>query len=31
MAAELVAGTAQLRVISLYAQRSEQLRTGIAG
>ena len=31
MAAELVAGTSQLRLISLYAQRSEQLRTSIAG
>ena len=31
MATELVAGTSQLRLIPLNAQRSEQLRTGIAG
>src|SRR6516162_699843 len=31
MAAELVASTSQLRLISLYPQRSEQLRTVIAG
>src|ERR1700751_2924102 len=31
MAAELVAGTSQFRLISIYAQRSEQFRTGIAG
>src|SRR5271165_6672123 len=31
MAAELVAGTSQLRLISIYAQRSEQFRTGTAG
>jgi hypothetical protein len=29
MAAELVAGTSQLRLISLDAQRFEQLRTGV--
>jgi hypothetical protein len=31
MAAELVAGTSQLRLVPLNAQCSEQLRTGIAG
>ena len=31
MAIELVAGTSQLRFTSLDAQRSEQLRSGIAG
>ena len=31
MAAELVAGTSQFRFISIDAQRSEQLRPGIAG
>ena len=31
MATELVAGTSQLRFIPFDAQRSEQLRTGIAG
>jgi hypothetical protein len=31
MATELVAGTSQLCLFSLYAQRAEQLRTGIAG
>ena len=31
MATELVAGTAQLRLISLDTQRSEQLRTSVAG
>src|ERR1700722_11849989 len=30
MAAELFAGTSQLRLVSLYAQRSKQLRAGIA-
>jgi hypothetical protein len=31
MAPELVTGTSQLHFISLYTQRSEQFRTGIAG
>ena len=31
MAAELVAGTSQLRLIPFNAQGSEQLRTGVAG
>jgi len=31
MAMELVAGTSQLRLISLYAQHLEQLCTSIAG
>src|SRR5271166_1371826 len=31
MAAELVAGALQLRLMPIDAQRSEQLRTGIAG
>jgi hypothetical protein len=31
MAADLVAGSSQLRLIAINAQRSEQLRTGIAG
>jgi hypothetical protein len=31
MAAELVAGTSELRLVSLYAQRSEQFRASIAG
>jgi hypothetical protein len=31
MATELVAGTSQLCLISIDAQRPEQLRTGIAG
>ena len=31
MTAELIAGTSQLRLISLDAQRSEKLRAGIAG
>jgi hypothetical protein len=30
MATELVAGTSQLRLISLYAQRPEELRPGVA-
>jgi hypothetical protein len=30
MAAEFVAGTLQFRLISVDAQRSEQLRTGVA-
>src|SRR5580692_12240991 len=31
MATELVAGTSQLRLMPVYAQRPEQLRTSIAG
>jgi hypothetical protein len=31
MAAEFVAGTSQFCLIPLDAQRSEQLRTGVAG
>src|SRR6516162_3655873 len=31
MAAELVAGTLQLRLMSINAQRSEQFRAGVAG
>ena len=31
MAIELVASTSQLRLTPLYAQRSEQVRSGIAG
>ena len=31
MAAELVTGTVQFRLVSIYAQRSEQFRTRIAG
>ena len=31
MAAELVTGTSQLRLMPLNTQRLEQLRTGIAG
>ena len=31
MAAELGAGASQLRLISIYAQRSEQFRASIAG
>jgi hypothetical protein len=31
MAAELIAGISQLRLIPLYTQRSEQFHTGIAG